>query len=354
FVEMLEAGYTAVAEFHYLHHAAGGEPYANRAEMSERMIGAARRAGIGLTLLLTLYEFADFGGAPVSAAQQRFVTPVRKLVDLHGALERRYFGAADLRFGFAPHSLRAVSPESFAALQSAARDRYPRPPMHVHAAEQQKEVEDCVAWRGARPVAWLLEHADRELPWTFVHATHVDASEVEAMAQAGIVAALCPTTEANLGDGIFPAEEFVRGGGRYGVGSDSGVTIDPFGELRWLEYSQRWRLQRRSVVASAAAPSLGESLFRAATSAGPAALGRQIGAIEPGYRADFIVTDRAEPAFVGVEENGFLDALIFNAKKPVRDVYVAGERIVAEGRHRKRDEVAGRYRETMTRLRKRM
>ncbi|MBV8150648.1 MAG: amidohydrolase family protein, partial [Candidatus Eremiobacteraeota bacterium] len=177
FLEMLEAGYTAVAEFHYLHHAAGGEPYANRAEMSERMVGAARRAGIGLTLLLTLYEFADFGGAPVSAAQQRFVTPVRKLVELHGALERRYFGAPDLRFGFAPHSLRAVSPESFAALQNAARGRFPRPPMHVHAAEQQKEVEDCVAWRGARPVAWLLENADPGLPWTFVHATHVDASE---------------------------------------------------------------------------------------------------------------------------------------------------------------------------------
>ncbi|WP_258223993.1 formimidoylglutamate deiminase, partial [Stenotrophomonas sp. HMWF003] len=244
YVEMLESGFTRVGEFHYLHHAADGTPYANRAEMAERIAAAAQGSGIGLTLLPVFYAHADFGGAAPNPAQRRLIHDVDGFAALLQGCTRALSGLDDAVLGIAPHSLRAVTGEELNALLPLTTG-----PVHIHIAEQTREVEACVAWSGLRPVRWLYEHAAVDERWCLVHATHVDDDEVQRMLASRAVVGLCPITEANLGDGLFPMQAFARAGGRFGVGSDSNVLIDAAEELRLLEYGQRLQLRGRNVLA---------------------------------------------------------------------------------------------------------
>ena len=342
YVEMLKAGYTSVGEFHYLHHAPDGCRYDDPGEMSRRIFAAAERTGIGVTLLPVLYAAAGFGGEPPGPGQRRFVTGADEFLALVSSLDRTCAGNPQLGVGIAPHSLRAVPPEILAAALDGAD---PRAPIHIHIAEQVKEVEDCLAWCGARPVEWLLSNAPVSERWCLVHGTHMTNSETRALAANGAVADLCPTTEANLGDGLFGLPEFQSAGGRWGIGSDSNVSISPIEELRWLEYGQRLHLRKRGITAS------GEALYRTALDGGTRALGRQVGAIEVGRRADIVVLDGDHPALAGRDCDGVLDAFVFSGNvSPVRDVMVGGAWVVRDAAHRDESAITENFRRTMNRL----
>jgi formimidoylglutamate deiminase len=331
--DMLEAGYTSVCEFHYLHHRPDGSAYAPASAMSDALIAAADEAGIGLTLLPTLYQVGGFDGRPPSARQRRFVHDVDAFLRLVETLRPR--SGADCAIGIALHSLRAV-PEQ-ALLEVLGSEVAGAGPIHIHVAEQLAEVDDCLHLRGTRPVRWLIDQVAPDPRWCLVHATHVTPSEIEAMAQAGIVVGLCPTTEANLGDGLFPLAPYLAAGGAIGIGSDSQVSIDPFEELRWLEYGQRLASLRRNIAASAASTSCGETLWRAALTGGAQASGRRVGALAPGHRADWIVLEDRSGVFADKPLERLLDVAIFAAdRRAVREVYVAGRRVVAGGRHQAR------------------
>jgi formimidoylglutamate deiminase len=332
YVECLLHGYTSVAEFHYLHNAPDGTRYADRAELAHRIVAAARRAGIGLTLLPVLYCCSQFGGAAPDDRQRRFVLSLDEYAGLCEALAR------DVPVGVAPHSLRAVTPTELDAAIGIARHR----PIHIHVAEQEKEVADCLAWSGARPVAWLLEHAPVDQRWCLVHATHMDGSERRRLAASGAVAGLCQTTEANLGDGIFPLRDYLAEGGRFGIGGDSHVSTSPVEELRWLDYLHRLESRTRHVT---------ERLFQRAVSGGTRALGRDAGEIVPGRLADLVVLDTEHPALVGRRGNALLDGWLFCGNStPVRDVMVAGRWVVRDGRHAAQEAIAAAFARTMRRL----
>jgi formimidoylglutamate deiminase len=346
YVEMLEAGFAAVAEFHYLHHAPDGSRYASPAEMAGRILAAARRTGIGMTLLPVFYAHSTFGAAPPEPEQRRFVNDLASFARLVDDCRRMAEGEHDETIGVAPHSLRAVSPGELSELISLANDA----PIHIHAAEQMKEVEDCVAWSGARPVRWLIDHAGVDEKWCLVHATHLDEREARDLARSGAVAGLCPVTEANLGDGIFNAADYLRFGGRYGVGSDSNVSIGVAAELRQLEYSQRLRERARNVCAPAGG-STGRAMLQAIWSGGAQALRRSCGRIAPGAKAD-IVTFRADhPTLAGKTDDQILDAWIFSVGNGLVDcVWSGGLKVVIDGRHVFKDQVAARFVATMREL----
>lgn len=325
FIEMLRAGYTHVAEFHYLHHDPAGRPYADPAEMSFRVIAAAAAAGIGLTLLPALYASRGFGGGPPDAAQRRFACGLDQFLGLRARLP----DAPGVAYGIAPHSLRAVPPDALAALVAAT----PSGPIHIHAAEQEREVADCLAYTGQRPVRWLLDHMPVDERWCVIHATHIDAGEVASLAASGAVAGLCPATEANLGDGVFAAEAFLQAGGRFGVGSDSQVAVNPWEELRLLEYGQRLTLRRRTVLAGGPDRSTGRTLLDHAARHGAAACGHGGGRIAPGMRADIVVLDKAHPTLAGREGDALLDAAVFAGGVPVRHVVSGGRCVVRDGAH---------------------
>ena len=244
YVEMLETGFTRVGEFHYLHHAPDGTPYSNIAELAERIAVASDMTGIALTLLPVFYAHANFGGVPPVPGQRRFINSIDAFAELMAASRRAVEALADARIGVAPHSLRAVRPEELPDVVALAEGG----PVHIHAAEQTKEVEDCLAWSGARPVEWLLDHTGVDGRWCVVHATHMSAAETVALARSGAVAGLCPVTEANLGDGVFPATTYLSAGGAFGIGTDSNILIDPAEELRALEYAQRLGARARNVA----------------------------------------------------------------------------------------------------------
>jgi formimidoylglutamate deiminase len=346
YVEMLEAGFAAVAEFHYLHHAPDGSPYESRAEMAGRILSAARRTGIGMTLLPVFYAHSTFGGAPPEPEQRRFVNDVSSFARLVDDCRRMAEGERDETVGIAPHSLRAVSPGELSELISLAGDA----PIHIHAAEQMKEVEDCVAWSGARPVRWLIDNANVDEKWCLVHATHMDEQETRSLASSGAVAGLCPITEANLGDGIFNAADYIRAGGRYGVGSDSNVLIGVAAELSQLEYAQRLKERARNVCASPGGSS-GHAMLEAIWSGGAQALARRSGRLAVGASAD-ILTFRAEhQTLAGKADDQILDAWIFSAGNALVDcVWSGGRKVVAGGRHPLRDQVAARFSATMRKL----
>jgi len=349
YIELLKGGYTSVCEFHYVHNDPDGRPYANRAEMSERLLHAARRAGIGLTLLPVLYRTADFGGVPPRDGQRRFVTTVDALLEIIRALR----GASDgnVRVGIAPHSLRAVPPEALREAIRALDALDPAAPIHIHIAEQTKEVDDCLAWSGQRPVEWLLATHAVSSRWCLVHATHLTDEEAAAVARSGAVAGLCPTTEANLGDGFFRLPEFLAHGGAFGIGSDSNVSTSAIEELRWLEYGQRLLHRRRSVAASPAAPSPGLALYQGAIAGGARASGRRIGGLAPGERADFVVVDAGAPHLLARRPDELADAIVFGGgANPVRDVYAGGARVIADGRHAHETAVFAAYRAAAERL----
>ncbi|MBZ8132888.1 formimidoylglutamate deiminase [Afifella sp. IM 167] len=346
FVEMLEAGFTALGEFHYLHHAPGGAPYDDLAEMAGRIAAAASETGMGLTLLPVFYMHGGFGGAPLGPAQQRFGNDPERFAALLDASRAHLASLPDARLGIAPHSLRAITPETLAEVLPLAEGG----PIHIHAAEQEKEVADCLAWSGARPVEWLLANAPVGLGWCLVHATHMSPAETEALARSGAVAGLCPVTEANLGDGLFDGRSFLAAGGAFGIGSDSNVRIDAAEELRTLEYGQRLRDRERNVLGRAAS-STGRILYEGACAGGAAALSRAIGRIEPGMRADIVVLDAAHPALAGKAGDAALDSFLFaGGRECIADVYVGGEKLVEAGRHRDRQKVRARFSATMERL----
>jgi formimidoylglutamate deiminase len=347
YVEMLEAGFTAVTEFHYLHHDPDGGPYADLAQMARRIAAAATDSGIGLTLLPCFYAQGGFAGAPPTPGQRRFLcTP-----DLFAALVEASHDAVaaldDATLGVAPHSLRAVTPDTLRAVTALA----PAGPIHIHAAEQVQEVEDSLAWSGHRPVEWLLGEMPVDRRWCLIHATHMTAPETAALARSGAVAGLCPITEANLGDGVFPAVDYLQASGRIGIGSDSNVQIGPAAELRQLEYAQRLHHRGRNLLAAGEGRSTGRRLFDAARAGGAQASGRRLGAIAPGHRADIVLLDPEHPALVARAGDAWLDGWIFSGDNAaVREVWAGGRLLVEEGRHVHRDRTLNRYRVAMRRL----
>ena len=346
-IEMLKAGYTAVAEFHYLHNAPDGRPYADPAELSRALLAAAGRSGIGMTLLPVLYQDSGFGGLPPGEGQRRFVLPTDRFLALAADLARATAGDGQFRIGVAPHSLRAVSPEALTDLLAGID---PAAPVHIHIAEQAGEVEECVAWSGRRPVEWLLAHHRIDRRWCLVHATHLSGRETDDLAASGAVVGLCPTTEANLGDGLFPLEAFQAAGGVWGIGSDSHVSISPIEELRWLEYGRRLVTLRRN-VAALPGQSTGAALWSRALDGGAAACGRRIGALKVGSRADLLVLDGDHPLSYGRSGDRLVDALVFagNANL-IRHVMVGGRWRVRDGRHDGEFEAATAYRRVLDRL----
>ena len=379
YVEMLKAGYTQVCEFHYLHHQPGGTPYAQAEAMSLALIEAAREAGIALTLLPVLYMSGGFDGRPLAPRQLRFgheVDDYVRLLQTLIPLENEH-----LRVGIALHSLRAVPEFALTAVLQAAReadlaparpvaralhelpgltDPLLRPalpngrgrlPIHIHIAEQIGEVQECLALRGARPVEWLLDHADVDARWALIHATHLTAYEVGQLARSGAVAGLCPTTEANLGDGFFPLADYLDADGMLGIGSDSHISVSPTEELRWLEYGQRLVTRHRNIAAREAGASVAETLWQAALLGGAQASGLAIGRLDAGARADLLVLDERSPLLGARDAASVLDSFVFAGNAPlVRDVMCGGAWVVRDFHHRDEERIAARYRRVVERL----
>jgi formiminoglutamate deiminase len=349
YVEMLESGFTRVGEFHYLHHAPDGRPYSAPGEMMVAIAAAAEQTGIGLTLLPVFYAHGGFGGAAPTPGQRRFISDVGLFGRLVEEARRATSRIAGARVGVAPHSLRAATPAELAEVVTLMRDE----PVHIHAAEQVREVEDCVAWSGQRPVAWLLDHAPVDQRWCLVHATHLTADEVARLAASGATAGLCPITEANLGDGFFPAPDYLRARGGFGIGTDSNVHIDAAVELRTLEYGQRLLHRARNVLAIDPDRSTGRQLFEAAVQGGGRALGtvvtqRDASGFAVGASADIVSLMQEHPALVGRRGDRLLDSWLFTAGSAAVDcVWVRGRRVATSGRHHARDAIAERYRRSI-------
>jgi formimidoylglutamate deiminase len=325
---MLVAGYTAVAEFHYLHRDPRGAWYADKAATSRALVAAAQDAGIAICLLPALYAHADAGGAPLGPRQRRFASDPDDVLEIAALLRRDHAHDADVVAGACAHSLRAVTPGELRALvDGAPRDV----PLHLHAAEQTREVDAVQTALGARPVAWLLANHDVGARWCLVHATHLDAAERDALARSGAVAGLCPTTEANLGDGLFPLGPYLAAGGALGIGSDSNVSLSPVEELRWLEYGQRLAQRRRVVAAPAAGASAGETLYARAAAGGAQACGLNAGALAPGRRADLVVLDDRAAPLAGAPPGELLDRYVFATDR------AAPRHVMVRGRWRVRD-----------------
>ncbi len=343
YIEMLQAGYTSVCEFHYLHHDQAGRPYADDAELCLRLIRAAARAGIGLTLLPVLYQTSGFGGQPPGLGQRRFIRSTENILRL---IERLKLQAAQqnasghalnarLKVGLAPHSLRAVTPQSLTESVAGLHAMDPLAPVHIHIAEQRQEVQDCLAWSGQRPVQWLLDHAEVDARWCLVHATHLSAPEIVGLATSQAVVGLCPTTEANLGDGVFPLAAYQQACGRWGIGSDSHICVNAAEELMLLEYGQRLTLGRRNVLATQNQPQVATALVLQAVAAGGQASGQAAGLLE-GNSADMVVFNENHPALVGLDAPSMLAAHLFASHRSsaISSVWVAGVEHVQRGIHK--------------------
>ena len=331
YIEMLKAGYTSVAEFHYVHHDLSGQPYANSAELALRISEAARSAGIGLTLLPVLYSHSGFGGQAPNEGQRRFINSTEQYLKLQQQLKPLLAQQSAQALGLCFHSLRAVTPEQIHEVLQASDTACP---VHIHIAEQQKEVDDCLSWSGKRPIQWLYDNVEVDQRWCLVHATHANAHEVQRMAQSKAVAGLCLTTEANLGDGIFPAVDYLAQGGRMGIGSDSHVSLSVVEELRWLEYGQRLRDQRRNRMYRSDQPMVGRTLYDAALAGGAQAMGQAVAGLAVGQRADWLVLDGNDPYLATAQDDAILNRWLFaGGDRQVRDVMANGQRVVRDGRH---------------------
>lgn len=349
YADMLKAGYTAVCEFQYLHsHGTGGEhrSHDDRLAMCQALIDAATTSGIGLTLLPTLYQTSDFGAAPPNARQRQFTMETEEYLRLLDSLRERE-RSAQFEIGIALHSLRAVPPEALQAVLAARRDS---DVVHIHIAEQEREVAACQQHFGRRPLEWLAENVSLDERWCLVHATHATAEELQVVASSGAVIGLCPTTEANLGDGVFPLESLLAAGGAFAIGSDSHVSLSPIEELRWLEYQARLSRRQRNVL-SAEGVSGGAMLWRKACEAGARVTGRNVGALAVGKRADIVVLDGTSPLFAARSDNAIIDTFVFaGTSESVRDVMVGGRWLVQDRRHFAETAVSAGYKRAMQTL----
>jgi formimidoylglutamate deiminase len=351
YVELLRQGFTAVAEFHYVHNDPSGHAYADPAEMSHRIAAAAKNTSIGLTLLPVLYQASGFGGAPATDGQKRFLKTTDEFIALVETLRRTYRDDPRIKIGVAPHSLRAVAPEALLDCVEAITVMDHDAPIHIHVAEQDREVEDCLAWSAERPVEWLLNHAPVDGRWCLVHCTQTTGDEIARLAKTGAVAGLCPSTEANLGDGVFPLPSYLKHQGKFGIGTDSNVATCPADELRWLEYVQRLIAKQRNVSDTDDGAHTGAGLYRRALVGGAQACGRKIGEIAPGYRADLVVLDPEHPLLIGRRHESMLDSWIFSGNEtPVRDVMVGGAWVVEDRRHVAQDDILRNYKTCIARL----
>lgn len=335
YVEMLEAGYTSVCEFHYVHHDPEGRPYADDAALSMGLLRAAARAGIGLTLLPVLYQTSGFGGTPPNVGQRRFIRSTDNMLALLQKL-KPLCESQGARLGLAPHSLRAVPPDSLREALAGLHAMDATAPVHIHIAEQTGEVDACLAWSGQRPVQWLLNHAPVDARWCLVHATHMTPEESTRAALTGAVAGLCPSTEANLGDGIFDASTWLQAAGRWGVGSDSHACVNAAEELMQLEYSQRLATRQRNVLASAAQPSVATAMTLQAVAGGAQASARAVAGLVPGQQADMVVLDAQHPLLRDLPTpEAMLSAHVFasHRQSALCQVWVAGCLRVEHGQH---------------------
>ena len=348
---MLQSGYTSVAEFHYLHHQPGGDPYRDCSELSARLLEAASEVGIAITLLPVLYCRGGFNNDPVQDTQRRFANSPESYLKLLQACDSLCVGNPDRSVGFAAHSLRAVAPDVLSATLEDAGSLIKNAPVHIHVAEQTREVAECLALNGVRPVAWLYDQCDVTDQWCLIHATHVDSGELDCIVKSGATVGLCPTTEANLGDGIFPAAQFLTDGGRLGVGSDSQICTSPAEELRLLEYVQRLSLQRRTVMIPDDAGSNGRALITTAISGGARALGEKSSGLVSGARGDLIEIDHEHSEFASRTPDQILDSWIFSGpNNAVRNVIVGGRHVVRDGVHPLRESASGPFRQVIAML----
>lgn len=326
YCEMLRTGYSWVGEFHYIHNDPEGQAYEDPAHLSHQVIKAAKDAGIGITHMPVLYGCSGFGGKLAEEGQRRFIKTVEEYLALLGQLCEVYKDDGDVRIGCAFHSLRAVTPEMMKDVLAALQKIDPAMPVHIHIAEQVKEVDDCVAWSGQRPVAWLLENFDVNERWCLVHATHMTEEETKALAQSGAVAGVCPVTEANLGDGLFNLESYMAAGGAWGIGSDSHISVDMIEELRWFEYGQRLVHKKRAVATTDACLHNGRYLYEQSLKGGAQAMGGAMGAVKDGYKADFI-----ELSAAGQGQSSYdilLDKFIFTRKVPIKNMIRNGKTLL--------------------------
>lgn len=348
YVEMLKSGFSVVGEFQYLHHQPDGTPYEDPAEMSLRCLAAAEQAGIGITILPTLYAYGGFGGQAPVPGQRRFINGAERYLKIFQRLSQAAKGNPLRRAGISPHSLRAVTPELLREVISAIPEDAP---IHIHVAEQVKEVQDCLAFSGLRPVEMLMKAFDLSPRWTAIHATHMTQDETQALASSGAIAGLCPTTEANLGDGIFPAVDHMRQQGAIAIGSDSHITVSPAEDLRMLEYSQRLRDLTRNALAGGPNRSTGRNLFDAALKGGAQSMCQPVGAIAVGKRCDIAVLDADHPLLMGRNGDAALDTWIFSGGNAlVKDVFVGGKHLVKDRRHIAEETIARNFRAAIARL----
>ncbi len=328
YADMLAQGYTSVCEFHYVHHDPSGNPYTDPAEMSKAIVRAARTSGIGLTLLPVLYRYGGFGGIDIGRGQRRFFHTVDDYLKLVEILTAESEATADFVLGYAPHSLRAIDPEDIGLLVQHRSATGAGRPMHIHISEQMKEVEDCLSWCGKRPVEWLIDNAPIDENWCLVHSTHVTADELDAVARTGAVVGLCPTTEADLGDGVFPFREFLRRGGVYGIGSDSNVSTSPSEEIRLLEYIQRAYWKTRNISGQSSKMGAGTLRYLEALQGGRQASGMKSGRLESGSRADLLVLDASHRLLEGKSPDEMLNAHLFSGgSETIQTVIVRGHAI---------------------------
>lgn len=349
YIEMLKAGFTGVCEFHYLHHDRDGNTFTDPAEMSQRIVNAANASGIALTHLPVLYRYAGFGQQAPKPGQKRFIHDMESYQRLLESLQKTVHNSRH-QLGIAPHSLRAVDEDSLRTALAMIDALDNNAPVHIHIAEQQQEVQDCLQFSGERPVQWLQRRFDVNRRWCLVHATHINEEERQALARSGAVAGICTTTEANLGDGFFPIANYCQEGGAFGVGSDSNVSVSLVEELRWLEYGARLQAQRRAVLSNTE-ESVGQYLYSRAVRGGALASGRKTGAIAVGHSADFVVLQESELCDSPLPHARHLDHWLFVGHSArVRDVFVAGKHVVADGRHADEETAWQRYQSTLKAL----
>ncbi|NIY48977.1 formimidoylglutamate deiminase [Cedecea colo] len=348
YIEMLKAGYTAVAEFHYLHHSSTGAPYGERAELALRIASAAKNAGIGLTLLPVLYSHSGFGAQPPSIGQRRFINDSDSYLALYETLTSRLAHEPMQRTGLCFHSLRAVTPGQIETVLACHPGQQP---IHIHIAEQQKEVDDCLAWAGERPVEWLYNHVPVDDRWCLIHATHLTQQETVKIAASGAVAGLCLTTEANLGDGIFPGQHYLACNGVWGIGSDSHISVSVTEDLRWFEYGQRLHAQRRNRLYTPGEPHIGNVLYKGALRGGAQALGQNIGQLSVGYRADLLVLDERDPFIASAQDEMLLNRWIFAcASSPIRAVMTGGRWVIEDGHHSQQEKITLEFTQVLKQL----